>query len=1236
MKHEVNWIPPLDSCQVVLLMVPPAEPRMPSLRLASVIQYLRQQGCLAQPLDLNGHLYRESSAAQRELWSTQNDTRHIANGFTSGSLGQMLDAVLEALAQSSIKVLGLLVNRYGTGLAVHLARRLKQRLPHLIVIAHGEDINHPECRDELSQQEATDYFVVGEEEISLNDLLTPLLQGQEVEAMPGVLPASHLPHQFSFQPREPADLDALPLPTFSDISLDDYVLPSSGRHLQLQTSRGCISHCAFCQDVPLQGSAFRMFSPEAISFHLALLKEQHGLQQVEFSDLILNGEPQRLMEWCEDIAQQGLGIIWTGQCTFVEGMTEEVMRAMRLAGCISLCFGLESGSNRILTAMGKPYDTALASSVLHAGCQAGLHVAVNLMAGFPGETEQEFQQTLDFLHGHHQCINELHTVSTCEIRSGCRLSSTPDAFGVSINAKSPVDDWHDTAGNTSASRNGRLQALVETANKLGIPTTNVVDDSFRGGEENSFVTHCRDQLRSARLSAHTISTPGLELTADDLGRNISLHVGPVPLTTLTTSPGLSVVLGLDQQHPDNIQRFQSVEMSCGRWCAWKTEDGVLHLESALLFADARLHIQASTPSDAGLVLLVDFIAESTLSLKSVKVGLYLESAFQRYFTLTASDSLELPPDGLVELLLCRAPANFIMVAGAEQDENTPALSIHATDGFYWDVYQARNPRGQGIIFSRQATSEDQPRRVEPGSHRLFSAQLNTVPHQDVRPISEQGGTDEEHGPGTDFVLVHCPPGQNFTAPLWPAILASSLRAEGYSGTCQDLNTLAYRHASSSDQQIWERKNRIYWRTGESFEHFWTCVADEMQAALDRILALRPRMVCFTTTNYNIRTCIRLAEIIKEAAHQTSIVFTGPGVHWTVQLEQGHAPEGAFDPWTRAHLDPHGVVDIFLRGEADRSLPQVLHRLQHNLDPLEVPGAMALRRGRWRCPWPAIQETELDQLPYPDFSDLALPSFPSGYAPLLTSRGCIFSCAFCSDCAMQGTFRRRTADNVMGEIVQLRERYDVQGLELADLVLNGDLAELESLCNLLITKDVNIPWKGRAAIRREMTAELLRKMTRAGCRELLFSLDSLSQPVLDSMRKEFSVEEAFQVIRQAHEEGIEVAVNLLVGFPRETPQLYEETLEKLAELSPSISRVQAINACHIATNSRLANTPELFGLDTGQARAIHAWQGPFANTPQERQRRVLAMKEALAQLGLPLEEESLDEEDADRQALLLSL
>lgn len=1203
---------PIPAADVVLVMLPPWDTRTPPLGLASMVEYLRSRGRSVQPLDLNLLMFQHGGDAARACFSRGLEHEQITEALTGGAAAALVEQAARAIAASRAPVVGLSTTEVSVGLAGYLAGMLRDLAPEVCLVAGGPGVDNGNVRFGLSQA-GVDYFVLGEGEVSLHALLGPLLQGVDAPTMPGVVPALHRP-QFPFRPRPPADLATLPWPTFDGLDPVDYQ-QGPARRVALQTSRGCVASCVFCPDIGGDAPPYQAFPPAAVAGHLQRLAQQ-GVTHVEFTDLVINGDPEALEQWCALVVRAGAQLYWTGQFTVIEGMTPEVLQVVRRSGCIAAHIGLESGSDHVLGLMGKAYNTELASQLLRRCEAAGLQTEINLLVGFPGETEQHLHQTMDFVVKHRRYIHKVHLLSTCELADRCALRWDPDRFGVS--GGTTRTDFEDREGTTEQAREERALELTRCLADAGIELGTVANAALRAGRPDAEVEDCRQQLMERRLAAHSVVADPLCLTLDDQGRNTSLNHGN---RSLTAPPGLGATVELNGR---------VLDASGGRWAAYKSDDGVLHLEVALLFEPARLMFHVAPAADQGITLELDLLAEQPVELRRVRLGLVLSEVLSHYATALGSGPLAIDQDQLEEVVICQPPASSIVLHG---EGDAPRLNLQVVDDFFWDFKVAQEARGRRLLLDRHTAGGPQ---LAAGLHRLAAVRLRALqPDEEVDLAPRNTARAASDRFDQDFALLLCPPWHTDTAPLWPALLAGALRAEGLQGSCHDLNFQAFGGLApgSSERELWDPQVEHRWRHGEALEEIWSQVGQAVEQAALEVAELRPRVAAFSTTESNLRSTLRVARLLREASPETSIVLGGPGVYWTRPQDGAELPVGLYDPWTGESMDPDELVDLCLRGEGDITLPRLVRWLRQGRDPLQLPGAMAYRSGRWASPVPPQVVQDLSLLPPPDFSDLAPDSYPGKLLPLQTSRGCVRACTICNSCIMQGHHRSHDPERVAAEVAALRRRHDLSGLVLVDLVANGAPSQLGRLCDLLAEQDAGLSWTANC-LPVGLDADLLERMALAGCRELNFALDSLSQPVLDSMRKGFSVDAALDCLREARRRGIQTNVTLVAGYPRETPELFDETLAALEHARDAITRVSSITACRMTYGSRLWQAPELFGMDTREQQPWHNWTGPFGNDRAERLRRVLALKQQAEQAGVDVVRWEQEGEEWDMQRVLV--
>jgi len=192
-----------------------------------------------------------------------------------------------------------------------------------------------------------------------------------------------------------ANLDDLPLPRHDMLPLDAYRIPMlKGPYSFVVTSRGCPGGCRFCiKHVSYQNSV-RLRSPESVMREIEMLCNL-GLRNVHmYTDLFTISRDQ-VMELCELIIASGIKIKWTCNSR-VDYVDEEMLQVMAKAGCWTIAWGIESGSEQVLKRAHKGTKLEQVTRALAWSKRAGILNWGYFIVGLPGETEETIQETIAF------------------------------------------------------------------------------------------------------------------------------------------------------------------------------------------------------------------------------------------------------------------------------------------------------------------------------------------------------------------------------------------------------------------------------------------------------------------------------------------------------------------------------------------------------------------------------------------------------------------------------------------------------------------------------------------------------------------------------------------------------------------------------------------------------------------------------------------------------------------------
>ena len=272
--------------------------------------------------------------------------------------------------------------------ALWFARRLRGRCA--LLVAGGP---LPTCAPEAFLDDF-DVVVRGEGEQTMVDVLAAHAAGADPGAVPGAVTAAGA----AAAPRPlAADLDALPFPARDLLPNAAYIRHGRRRYgyavTTVMASRGCPFACEFCSNVVF-GDSYRERSPasvvDEIEQALAL-----GYDRVAFADDVFTLRAERVAAMCVEIERRGLRVAW--ECLArVDGIDAATATRMRRAGCRTVFFGIESGSDEILRLMRKGITAARAREAVWAAHQAGLEVGAFFILCYPGDTNETVLETLRF------------------------------------------------------------------------------------------------------------------------------------------------------------------------------------------------------------------------------------------------------------------------------------------------------------------------------------------------------------------------------------------------------------------------------------------------------------------------------------------------------------------------------------------------------------------------------------------------------------------------------------------------------------------------------------------------------------------------------------------------------------------------------------------------------------------------------------------------------------------------
>ncbi len=292
-----------------------------------------------------------------------------------------------------------------------------------IIMGGGIISSEPEL---MARALHVNYAVIGEGEITIVALLEQLARGGDVAEVEGI--GYFKGEEFILTPgrKQCDDLDRLPVPNYEGLHYEEFLdaaMPSDmynydifdyPREYPIVTSRSCPFMCTFCYH-PV-GEKYRQRSIDSVIDELAYVIPKYRINIVSIYDELFSYKEERAYEFCRRFGELVKTIPWDVRwaCQMrVSGLKDDMLDAMRDAGCYMVSYGFESYNSTVLRSMKKAITPEQIHHAVHATLDRNISIQANFIFGDPVETVGSVKETLEFWKNHKEAGILLGFIFTC-------------------------------------------------------------------------------------------------------------------------------------------------------------------------------------------------------------------------------------------------------------------------------------------------------------------------------------------------------------------------------------------------------------------------------------------------------------------------------------------------------------------------------------------------------------------------------------------------------------------------------------------------------------------------------------------------------------------------------------------------------------------------------------------------------------------------------------------------------
>jgi len=315
---------------------------------------------------------------------------------------------------------------------------------------------------------------------------------------------------------------------------------------------------------------------------------------------------------------------------------------------------------------------------------------------------------------------------------------------------------------------------------------------------------------------------------------------------------------------------------------------------------------------------------------------------------------------------------------------------------------------------------------------------------------------------------------------------------------------------------------------------------------NEISKLDPNVVGITATTASINTALNYIDGIKK--NLPNVLTVVGGSHATF------LPEDT--------LKECKGLDVVVIGEGEETIVDLTNNyIKNGFKNLnEVKGIAYKNNGVIKRSESRELIKNLDEIPFPARHLLPFESYGTSEdesGGVITSRGCVFNCGYCSSSLIMGKkFRGRSPSNVVDELEELVNKYKIRDIAFLDDTFMLNKRRAQSIANAIKERGLDISFVASSRVDK-VDKKLLESLKQSGMATLYYGVESGSQRILNLMRKGITLKQAENAVKTAKNVGVDILTSFILGYPGETPDEMDKTIKFAIKLDADYSQFSVL-------------------------------------------------------------------------------